>query len=130
MATELLAEVTAEEKAQACQAAMDAVQVGDVFYSSWGYDQTNVDWYEVVGRTKASVRLRKIGAKRVELGSGHDRVMPAVGQYLSDAEPKIKRLRAWWSYGSVTVSLNWRSYADLYLWDGGDKYETAAGWGH
>lgn len=40
------------------------VEVGDVFESSWGYDQTNVDYYEVVGFTPSgkSVKLRKIGA--------------------------------------------------------------------
>ena len=25
-------------------------QIGDIVYSSWGYDQTNVDFYEVVGK--------------------------------------------------------------------------------
>lgn len=29
-------------------AAASAVAVGDIFVSSWGYDQTNVDFYEVV----------------------------------------------------------------------------------
>lgn len=26
----------------------DGVHVGDIYYSSWGYDQTNVDFYQVV----------------------------------------------------------------------------------
>ena len=35
------------------------VAVGDVFASSWGYEQTNVDFYQVValhGRTMVTVR--------------------------------------------------------------------------
>lgn len=34
-------------------------KVGDLLYSAWGYDQTNVDFYEVVRVSKASVWLRK-----------------------------------------------------------------------
>ena len=26
-------------------------QVGDILVSSWGYDQTNIDWYQVIDRT-------------------------------------------------------------------------------
>lgn len=37
-----------------------AAQIGDVFYSSWGYDQTNVDFYEVVRKTDKTVFVREI----------------------------------------------------------------------
>jgi len=41
----------------------DFVKVGDLFASSWGYDQTNVEFYKVVGLTKSgkSARVRQIG---------------------------------------------------------------------
>lgn len=29
----------------------DAVKIGDIFYESWGYDQTNIDFAQVVGLT-------------------------------------------------------------------------------
>lgn len=37
------------------------VKVGDFFVSSWGYDQTNVDFYKVVGMTASgkSVKVQK-----------------------------------------------------------------------
>jgi hypothetical protein len=46
------------------------LEIGSVFCSSWGYDQTNVDFYEVVGFTSTgrSVRLRKIGQDTDETG--------------------------------------------------------------
>ena len=37
--------------------------MGDIMYSSWGYDQTNVDFYKVVRVTKASAWLQPIGSK-------------------------------------------------------------------
>ena len=48
------------------------VETGDVFESSWGYDQTNVDYYEVVGFTPSgkSVRLRPIGKRGVPGSDG------------------------------------------------------------
>lgn len=48
------------------------VAVGDIFYSSWGYDQTNVDFYKVVGLTPKGVRVQEWEAKVV----GIDRVAP------------------------------------------------------
>ena len=38
-----------------------AVEVGQIFYSSYGYDMTIVDFYAVERFTKASVWLRPIG---------------------------------------------------------------------
>lgn len=43
------------------------VQVGDVFYDSWGYEQTNIDFYQVVAlRGTKQIVLRKIGGKKTE----------------------------------------------------------------
>jgi hypothetical protein len=48
----------------------DGADVGDVLVSSWGYDQTNVDYYKVTRRTEASVWLVKIGQKHVPGSEG------------------------------------------------------------
>lgn len=36
------------------------VKVGDIFKSSWGYDQTNIDFYEVIAVTGKSVTVSEI----------------------------------------------------------------------
>lgn len=36
--------------------------VGDVLRSTWGYDQTNYDFYEVIKTTPKTVTLRKLSA--------------------------------------------------------------------
>ncbi len=37
-----------------------APKVGDILESSWGYDETHRDFYQVVAVTPASTRLRKL----------------------------------------------------------------------
>ena len=38
-------------------------QVGDIYRTSWGYDQTNVEFFQVVARTAKTVRLRRISSE-------------------------------------------------------------------
>ena len=55
------------------------VSVGDIFSTSWGYDQTNVEFFEVVRVTKASAVLRRIGS---EVRDG--RLYPRPGAWATD----------------------------------------------
>jgi hypothetical protein len=41
------------------------LKAGAIIVSSWGYDQTNVDWYAVVGVTANFVSLRPIASQNV-----------------------------------------------------------------
>lgn len=41
-------------------------QVGDILYYSWGYDQTNIDWYQVTGKTESRIKIRPIASTYVE----------------------------------------------------------------
>jgi hypothetical protein len=43
-----------------------APQIGDIFVSTWGYDQTNVDFYKVISTTAKTVTVVPIGQKIVE----------------------------------------------------------------
>lgn len=45
--------------------AADHFKVGDLLYTSWGYDQTNIDFYKVVRVLDKSVEIVAIGAKSV-----------------------------------------------------------------
>lgn len=42
------------------------LQIGDILHYSWGYDQTNCEFYTVVDRTEKSVRIQEIGGTEVE----------------------------------------------------------------
>ena len=53
-----------------------AIEVGDLFYTSWGYDQTNVEFYKVVRTTDHKVELEPIGAKVESDGMTYEMVVP------------------------------------------------------
>jgi len=56
-----------------------ATEAGTVWRTSWGYDQTNVEFFEVVRETAGSIVLRRIGA---EVQDG--RLYPVPGQWAID----------------------------------------------
>jgi hypothetical protein len=61
---------TLERKQKAKELFQMPYKVGDILHHSWGYDQTNCDFYQVVEAKKASVILKKIGAKTVPGSEG------------------------------------------------------------
>ena len=114
-----------KRKAERKVARMNVVnpfQIGDILTSSWGYDQTNVDFYEVVGVTDKSVKIEKIGSTTIsDHGVGGLSVVPntswRVGKVMT------KRVR---ESGYVSIS----SYAVASKWDGKPEYETHPMYGH
>jgi len=55
-------------KAEAAEKAA-AVKIGDIFIDSWGYEQTNVDFYQVVAKPSAKTVIVREIACRSEDGS-------------------------------------------------------------
>ena len=37
-----------------------SLRVGDILYSSWGWEQTNIDFYQVIAIRGCTVRLRQL----------------------------------------------------------------------
>lgn len=80
----------AEEKAANRKEAKEwkhSVKVGDIFRSSWGYDQTNIDYYEVtkiIG--KSYVEIREINQLRVETLSMQGECVPAPGSFATEPD--------------------------------------------
>lgn len=117
---EVLARKAADKAAKA--AFKHDLKVGDIFTSSWGYDQTNVDFYEVTEVPSGkSVKLRPVGKTSVNESGRYDYVVPVPGSYCGDEFAKRVDTN-----GSVRIS----SYARASKWDGSPRYQTAFGWGH
>lgn len=57
---------------------------GDILHHSWGYDQTNCDYYQVVGVKKASVILKKIMCQSVKGTEGFmcEHVLPVKDAFI------------------------------------------------
>jgi hypothetical protein len=99
------------------------LKVGDILYSSWGYDQTNVDFYQVtavVGDKR--VKIRPIAKKAVSYGGpGGNRVVPVPNRFAGPEQTKIVGVG-----DCVKVS----SFAWAHKWDGRPLYETDPMFGH
>lgn len=66
------------------------IKPGDVLYYSWGYDQTNVSFFQVIDVNKKTVTFRKISYSTVpgsEYGDS-DRVVPTIDSFHG---PEIKK---------------------------------------
>ena len=61
--------------------------VGDILRASWGYDQTNIDYYEVTALVGATmVEVREISKQSVETQSMVGKCVPAPGEYIGPAK--------------------------------------------
>lgn len=68
-------------------------KVGDIFYDSWGYDQTNIDFYQIVEVGKKSVVIRPIGQKFLEsAGFMCEYVAPVPDSFSGKEETKILQM--------------------------------------
>jgi len=121
------------------------VKVGDFFIASWGYDQTNIDFFKVVGVTSKGVRLQKwTSARTADQPSApyQDKVVPgdepdtytdwsSDEPVTKDAPVRFHLLKSYTDHrGETRVYTAWKSYANLSLWNGTPAYETGWGYGH
>lgn len=101
---------------------MSEIKVGDIVYTSWGYDQTNIDFYQVVGQSgKVTFELQGVGQKIDNSNDYADYVVPDTTNKIG--ETFKKRLGKW---GSFKIE----DFARASLWDGKPKYQTSFGYGH
>lgn len=74
---------------------MDAdrgLEVGDILRCSWGYEQTNVDYFEVTALIgKRMVEIREIASESYATGWAMGRCAPMKGKYIGEPMRKIAR---------------------------------------
>ena len=91
--------------------------VGDILWHSWGYDQTNIDWYQVVSVGKATIKIQEIHSKTIkETGfmSGHSEPKP--GAFKPESKPMLKHPYTY--EGRIYVRMQ---NGSCQLWDGKPK---------
>lgn len=90
----------------------EPVKVGDLFSMSWGYDQTNVNYFQVTRLTPKGVYVREIGAKGVTGTQGFmcETVRPVKDNFLaksqwcggySSTNPETNRRLKWSDYSKA-----------------------------
>jgi len=60
------------------------LKVGDVLNTSWGYEQTSVEFYEVVAVSGVMVTLRQIAASMTETGFMCGETIPYPGEFIGE----------------------------------------------
>lgn len=90
------------------------VSIGDIFVNTWGYDQTNVDFYKVVGMTNKSIKIRELNKRTTETGFMCGHSVPLSG-FNSD---KIITKRLKWYEKKVYINME---FGWCELWDGTPK---------
>jgi len=60
------------------------LKVGDILNTSWGYEQTSVEFYEVVAVSGVMVKLRQIAADTTETGFMSGVTIPYPGEFIGE----------------------------------------------
>lgn len=95
----------------------DAVP-GTILYASWGYEQTNYDFYQVVERRgKSTLVLRQLKVNKESEGWCREKVMPLKDQF-TDGTPLTRRIG---KHGYARIN----EHAFLHTWDGRPKHATS-----
>lgn len=96
--------------------------VGDVLHYSWGYDQTNAEFYEIVEVKPRSVVIRRIASKVVEGTQGFmcENRVPVPGSFVENKEPMLKRINVgYMDKPSLTMG-----YGLATIWNGSPVYSS------
>ena len=109
-----------EERTGARKDFKHTLKVGDVLYTSWGYDETHVDFYQVVEVKDKSVVVCKISKTVDHSSTGADYVKPVAGS--CRGKTSLHRVG---EGNSVKIDDHFAG-----VFSGKPVYETASGWGH
>ena len=92
-------------------------KVGDILDSTWGYDQTNVDFYQVIAVTAKTVTIQQIRKDSEDTGWLQGTCTPRLNDFVKDSKPLTRHVSS--NYISI------ESYSGASLWDGKPMHWTA-----
>lgn len=101
------------------------LKTGDVLYSSWGYDQTNIEFFKVIRVTACTVTVKALKSRAVSGDGWIGDVVPT--EEFNETYP------LWWGKTSKTCRvINWgdgdrirvHECATARVWDGQPKHFT------
>ena len=103
-------------------------RVGDIFYTSWGYDQTNIEFFQVVKVSPSSVWVQETGQIVESTDWGRD-----YWKTVSDRKPKVSEWRNWDVPGEYITKIadinihriNWDADGTPYI-----KFKHGYKWGY
>ena len=67
------------------------IEVGSIFSTCWGYEQTNVEWYQVTYIKGCAVNLREIASEITATGPMSGSTRPIKGKFIGEEMKRIVR---------------------------------------
>ncbi len=102
-------EAAKKERQESRKSEKRGLNIGDIVDSSWGYDQTNVEFYEVTALVgKTMVELRELAQTREDTHWAQWRAMPVLGSYIGKTFRRVAKS------GYVNIT----SFYGASLWNG------------
>ena len=98
---------------------LEAIKPGTIFHWSWGYDQTQCDYFQVIERKGQMVKIRKIGSSTVPGSEGFmsDRRIAIKDAFLEGKEILTKKVQFSSRRPYLSMEYGWCD-----LWDGSPQY--------
>lgn len=94
---------------------LSVLKIGDIFNNSWGYDQTNQDYYQLI-ELKGTVGIfRELSQERESTGFMQGRCKPIKDEFIG--EPFRKKIQFLGNKPFINMGVG---FCDL--WDGRDNY--------
>lgn len=66
--------------------AKDSAKVGNVFHSSWGYDQTNTEYYKIISISKTGKTCKVVQVGAIEIGDAKKNARDMCESIVADPE--------------------------------------------
>ena len=88
------------------------IKQGELFYESWGYDQTNINFYQVVKTLPKSVYIREVASTVVEDLASQELVEPVSDHFIG--KEMIKRV----NNVGTDYCLRMTSFSTAFTWSG------------
>jgi len=95
---------------------LEEINKGDILVCSWGYDQTNVDFYYVVKKTGLGVSIIPMSSKIKDYDHDRGTVIPGEPNY--GQKPMNRKIKKY--SGGLYVKIN--SFSTARKWDGRPQY--------
>ncbi|AUR52057.1 hypothetical protein [Aquella oligotrophica] len=114
-----------QEKTQRSKVAATLVNIGDIFYYSWGYDCTITSFWQVIAKSGMTVKLQQIDYRIDHIESGRNEyLLPLKDQFVND-EVITKRIRSYCQNHSPAISMD---HGLMVLHGGKPVYQTNVYW--
>jgi len=98
----------------------DEIKIGDILVCSWGYEQTNIDFYQIIKLTDKTVTVRQIKSRILEQDSGFGGTVEPIKDMFA-GEPFRRKIKS----HSNNICIKITDFSSASLWDGKPEHFTS-----